>query len=205
MTTADLEPTRRDQRGGSPRPASTRWLRTAVALAAVTAVCADCGSGRLPTDSAQALPAQTVTQLVTKQADAVTTTVTAPATRVTKAETVTATKPGPTVTKAGPTVTKQVIAQPETVTVTATVAPEVSSPAAVIPGDGTYAVGVDVQPGTYVSKAPLINCYWARLGGNSGAIDDIIDNNNSAGQSVVTISSSDKYFETSGCSTWTRR
>ena len=73
-----------------------------------------------------------------------------------------------------------------------------------MPGDGTYEVGVDVKPGTYVSKAPDSNCYWARTTGGDG-IGDIIANGNSAGQVVVTIKSGDKFFESNGCSDWTKR
>ncbi len=78
-------------------------------------------------------------------------------------------------------------------------------PSATIPGDGTYQVGKDIKPGTYVSSAPVSgNCYWARLSGSNG-LDSIIDNNNSSGQSLVTIQPSDKFFETNGCNTWKRR
>lgn len=78
-------------------------------------------------------------------------------------------------------------------------------PKASFPGDGTYEVGVDIKAGTYVSKTPSSgNCYWGRLSGSDG-FDNIIANNNTAGQSVVTIRSSDKFFESSGCSEWARR
>ena len=72
-------------------------------------------------------------------------------------------------------------------------------------GDGTYEVGVDVQPGTYVS-APTsgINCYWERSTG-SDDLGSIIDNDNTTGQAVVTIKKSDKFFTSSGCSDWKRR
>ena len=103
-----------------------------------------------------------------------------------------------TVTVAAPTVTQTVQAPPKTVT-----APPLA-PAVAMPGDGTFQVGVDVQPGTYVSKAPDQNCYWARLTGGDG-IGSIIDNGNSSGQVVVTIRKSDKFFESNGCSDWTRR
>ncbi|GAB3587033.1 hypothetical protein [Calidifontibacter terrae] len=121
------------------------------------------------------------------------------------ASTVTMTAPGSTVTETGE------AAAAETVTVTETApAPsttESSDPASggTIPGDGTFQVGVDVQPGRYVSTTPDSgNCYWARMSGPDG-FDDIIDNNNSSGQSVVTIKATDKYFESSGCNTWTKR
>lgn len=127
----------------------------------------------------------------------------APATTVTATSTVpgpTSTVPGPTVTVPGPTVTVTSPKPAKTVTVKVTPTPEVA-----FPGDGTYEVGADVKPGTYVSKAPDGgNCYWARLSGGDG-LDNIIANNNSSGQSVVTIKESDSLFETSGCSDWSRR
>lgn len=121
--------------------------------------------------------------------------------------TVTATAPGKTRTIVkkvpGPTVTVTAKAKPQPVkTLKVTVPPK---PKAAIPGDGTYEVGKDVKPGTYVSSTPDSgNCYWARLSGTDG-FDDIIANNNSSGQSLVTIKSSDKFFQTNGCNTWTLR
>lgn len=93
-----------------------------------------------------------------------------------------------------------------TKTVTATKKATATTRKATIAGDGTYEVGTDVQPGTYVSSTPASgNCYWARLKGTSGSFEDIIANNNSAGQSVVTIAPTDKVFESSGCNDWSRR
>lgn len=121
-------------------------------------------------------------------------TVTAPAPEAQPAEAKTTTVKAPAVTK---TATK-------TVTVTKKAKP--AAPKATIAGDGTYEVGKDIQPGTYVSSTPDSgNCYWARMKGTSGSLDDIIANNNSAGQSVVTIAPTDKVFETSGCNDWARR
>lgn len=119
-----------------------------------------------------------------------------PSPRVTATRTVTGpTVPGPTVT------TTATVTTGPTVTVTAEPAP----PAAAMAGDGTYEVGVDVKPGTYVATAPSSgNCYWARLSGSDG-LDNIIDNDNTSGQTVITIKKSDKFFESSGCSDWTRR
>lgn len=138
--------------------------------------------------------------------DAAAPTVTSTAT-VRSIQTVTATAPvaepaeAATTTVQAPAVTKTVHAPAVTTTVTAQ-----PKPKATIPGDGTYQVGTDIQPGTYVSGAPDSgNCYWARLSGTSGSFSDIIANNNSSGQSVVTIAPTDKVFETSGCNDWTRR
>jgi len=131
------------------------------------------------------------------------------------------TTPGPTVTVTGDapaadTVTETVTAPPKTVkapakTVTAppktvTVKAKPKAPAATIPGDGTYAVGSDIKPGTYVSSVPDSgNCYWARLKDTNGDLNSILSNNNSSGQSLVTILPSDKFFETDGCNTWKLR
>ncbi len=113
--------------------------------------------------------------------------------------TVTSSVPGSTMTVPGPTVTVKV---PGPVT-TVTAAPP--PPAVAVPGDGTYQVGVDVKPGTYVAApAASGNCYWARLRSGDG-LDNIIDNGNSSGQVVVTIKASDKLFESHGCSDWSRR
>ena len=44
-----------------------------------------------------------------------------------------------------------------------------------ISGDGTYRVGVSIEPGTYSSPGSDL-CYWARLSGLSGELNDIITN-----------------------------
>ena len=74
-------------------------------------------------------------------------------------------------------------------------------PATSIPGDGTFRVGVDVQPGTYQSSGSD-ECYWARLSGLGGSVNDIIANSNAAGPQVVQVASSDVAFKTQNCGTW---
>lgn len=65
-------------------------------------------------------------------------------------------------------------------------------------GDGTYEVGVDIQPGKY--KSPGGNgCYWARL----DRVQQIIDNDLSDGPTVVTVQKTDGYLKLSNC-TWTK-
>lgn len=120
-----------------------------------------------------------------------------------------------TIKAVAPTVTETVAATPgAAVTVTekvevpgpvktVTVTPK---PLATIPGDGIYEVGVDVKAGRYISPVPDSgNCYFARLKDDTGSLNSIIDNNNSAGQTVVTIKKTDKFFETSGCNDWQLR
>jgi hypothetical protein len=69
-------------------------------------------------------------------------------------------------------------------------------------GDGMHIVGGTVGPGTYQAAGSTFGCYWARLNGFSGELDDIIANNFATGQQLVTIKSSDKGFESEGCGTW---
>lgn len=69
-------------------------------------------------------------------------------------------------------------------------------------GDGTHVVGKDVPAGTYRALGGD-GCYWARLRSFSGGVSAILANANPAGPTIVTISSSDRGFQTSGCGTWT--
>ncbi len=70
-------------------------------------------------------------------------------------------------------------------------------------GDGTYQVGVNIGPGTYRTRSNVDGCYWERLSGFSGSVDDIIANDFTNVSAIVTISASDKGFHTEGCGTWT--
>ena len=85
----------------------------------------------------------------------------------------------------------------ETETVESTVTVEPPGPAAVF-GDGMFAVGTDIRPGTYQSTSA--DCYWARLRNGSGQLEAIIANG--TGASIVTISKKDSYFESRYCGEW---
>jgi hypothetical protein len=67
-------------------------------------------------------------------------------------------------------------------------------------GDGTHNVGDDIAAGTYRSTGDE-SCYWARLAGFSGELDDILANGNNAPE-IVSISRTDAGFETRGCGDW---
>ncbi len=71
-------------------------------------------------------------------------------------------------------------------------------------GDGTFVVGKDIQPGTYRTRMASPGCYYARLRGFGGAIDDIIANENTDAPAIVTIAATDKGFESRNCGTWTK-
>lgn len=106
-----------------------------------------------------------------------------------------------------PAATKTVTAAPKpqaTVTVTQP-APvqETTEPEASGITEGTYEVGVDIQPGKYKSKGDDL-CYWARLKSTDGSLDSIISNHIGSGAQTVTIKKSDAAFETRGCGEWTK-
>jgi hypothetical protein len=67
-------------------------------------------------------------------------------------------------------------------------------------GNGTYAVPSDVQPGTYRAVGRG-TCYWARMRGFGGELNDIIANGNSVPE-IVTIQPGDAGFQTQGCGRW---
>jgi hypothetical protein len=70
--------------------------------------------------------------------------------------------------------------------------------------DGMYIVGTDITPGTYKSTGGD-GCYYARLRGFGNTVDDVIINNLIDTPTIVTISASDKGFETHRCGTWTKQ
>lgn len=80
----------------------------------------------------------------------------------------------------------------------------VASPEQSISGDGTYRVGVDIQPGIYVSAGGTggFACVWFRHRTLGADPSDIIDSNASRGQQIVTIAGTDATFETSSCKPW---
>lgn len=67
--------------------------------------------------------------------------------------------------------------------------------------DGTFAVGTEIEPGTYSTAGPVANgtCYWKRMGNPDG---NIIDNSMSKKPQVVQIEPTDKAFKTDGCQAW---
>jgi hypothetical protein len=68
--------------------------------------------------------------------------------------------------------------------------------------DGLWKVGEEVAPGAHRSSGGG-SCYWARLSGFSGDLDDILAKGIGRNQ-TVTISSSDVGFESEECGEWTR-
>jgi hypothetical protein len=91
-------------------------------------------------------------------------------------------------------------------------APTVASPVPAGPattaGDGTYEVGVDLEPGRYKTAGPdqssvIPNCYWARTKDDSGEFGSIIANQNLQGPGSVTVKEGEFVNFAGGCS-WTK-
>lgn len=70
-------------------------------------------------------------------------------------------------------------------------------------GGGIRQVGVNLQPGTYVSEGSITNCYWEKL----DSAGNIIENNflGSALRVEVYIDPSDFSFSSSSCGEWVRQ
>ncbi len=100
-----------------------------------------------------------------------------------------------------PTVIRTVDTKTRTVTRTYTPPPKPSF------GDGTYEVGKDIRPGQFRTDGEsdgtnVLGCYYAihRTVG-SGSIEDIIDNDNFKGPSIVNLNAG-TFFEVSGGCEW---
>jgi len=70
--------------------------------------------------------------------------------------------------------------------------------------DGNYEVGKDIQPGTYRTRTGYVGCYFARLSGFTGALSEILSNENTDAPAVVTITENDKGFTSKRCGIWTQ-
>lgn len=66
-------------------------------------------------------------------------------------------------------------------------------------GDGTYIVGENLEPGIYRSTATSL-CYWERMSGFGGTLDEIIANGNEG--TIIEIAASDAGFKTERCGQW---
>lgn len=72
-------------------------------------------------------------------------------------------------------------------------------------GDGTWTVGRDIEPGTYIPTADLgSSCYWAILAkGTNGS--DIVDNDIPGGGRPSVTLSEGQDFKSSRCGSWTKQ
>lgn len=89
-----------------------------------------------------------------------------------------------------------------------------STPTATPPGpadhfsDGTFEVLRDVQAGTYRTAGPRAGgfpfCFWYRLNGLGGTLQEIIASGESEGPVTLTVRPSDKAVRTEYCDPWVR-
>jgi hypothetical protein len=104
------------------------------------------------------------------------------------------------------TVVTTTAAVPASAVSAASLSPNVSVPGRVLTafGDGTWQVGVDVAPGTYMTAGAVdgTTCSHAlrttRTGGKLTA------SSTGPGRATVVLAAVDGWFATSGCATWTR-
>jgi hypothetical protein len=71
-------------------------------------------------------------------------------------------------------------------------------------GDGTYRVGRDISPGLWKNTDSSQYCYWQRVSGFGGTLDEIIDNGLSTSLQAVQIQPGDVGFSAQNCGTWQR-
>jgi hypothetical protein len=69
--------------------------------------------------------------------------------------------------------------------------------------NGIWVVPGEVKPGLYRNTTSAGGCYWARLSGFGGGLDDINANNFTFVRDIVQVFSSDAGFESEDCGTWT--
>ncbi|RMI33511.1 hypothetical protein EBN03_10340 [Nocardia stercoris] len=77
-----------------------------------------------------------------------------------------------------------------------------TTPATAITTDGTFHLGVDIQPGTYTTTTAGTVCAWARLSGNAQGTATLQAGGAINGTTTVTIAPTDYAFVTTGCGTW---
>jgi hypothetical protein len=76
-----------------------------------------------------------------------------------------------------------------------------TGPQATMFGDGAYAVGLSIAPGTYTTSGGPA-CYLEQDADFLGARTSIISSRNISGPLTLTIPASTKEFKTQGCGTW---
>ena len=68
-------------------------------------------------------------------------------------------------------------------------------------GPGTFAVGTQVAPGRWRSDGGDL-CYWERLGGLGGGLDELVASAGVPGPTEVVVAPTDAAFRSFGCGTW---
>lgn len=79
----------------------------------------------------------------------------------------------------------------------------VAKPSPVLTTDGQFRVGTDIKAGTYIANPSASGCYWERRNAPGNTFEGILANDfTTGGPVIVTILSSDKYFDTRRCGSW---
>ncbi|BDH03385.1 hypothetical protein HEK131_06120 [Streptomyces seoulensis] len=74
---------------------------------------------------------------------------------------------------------------------------------AVLPGDGDFRVGSDIEPGTYRSTGDADgSCHWERTKVAKHGLGSVIAADDTTGTAAVTIRPTDTYFKSTGCGGW---
>ena len=81
--------------------------------------------------------------------------------------------------------------------------PRTSSTTAPFAG-GAFQVGSEIAAGTWRNSDSSGGCYWERVEGWSGSLDDIVINSFSTTAGTVAIAPSDAGFFSEGCGTWSK-
>jgi hypothetical protein len=68
-------------------------------------------------------------------------------------------------------------------------------------GGGTFVVGDDIQSGRYMAS-DVNGCYWERVSGLGGTVDEVIVNAYISGQAIVEILPTDAGFNSDHCGRW---
>ncbi len=68
-------------------------------------------------------------------------------------------------------------------------------------GSGTFAVGAQLAPGRWRSDGGDL-CYWERLSGLTGGLDEIVASASTTGPTEVAVAAADAAFSSLGCGTW---
>jgi hypothetical protein len=78
-----------------------------------------------------------------------------------------------------------------------------AGPASTLPsfGAGTFVVGAQVAPGRWRSDGGDL-CYWERLSGVGGGLDELVDSAGVPGPTEVVLAPTDVAFSSFGCGTW---
>lgn len=71
-------------------------------------------------------------------------------------------------------------------------------------GAGIQIIGRDIEPGTYRTRSDGRECFWERLSGLGGSINEIIAKAFNDGPIIVEIQGGDGAFNSQGCARWTK-